>query len=62
MHYWFLIKTIIIIIIIIIKTLFFDTCQMTVKSCVLHLFTVPQTGSSHIINILLALSMFVSST
>ena len=38
-----------------IKTFFFDTCQMTVKSCVLHLFPVPQTGRSHIINILLAL-------
>ena len=37
-----------------IKTLFFDACQMTVKSCVLHLFPVPQTGRSHIINILLA--------
>ena len=38
-----------------IKTFFFDTCQMTVKSCVLHLFPVSQTGRSHIINILLAL-------
>ena len=37
-----------------IKTFFFDACQMTVKSCVLHLFPVPQTGRSHIINILLA--------
>ena len=37
-----------------IKTLFFDTGQMSVKSCVLHLFPVPQTGRSHIINILLA--------
>ena len=37
-----------------IKTFFFDTCQMTVKSCILHLFPVPQTGRSHIINILLA--------
>ena len=37
-----------------IKTFFFDACQMTVKSCVLHLFAVPQTGRSHIINILLA--------
>ena len=37
-----------------IKTFFFDTCQMTVISCVLHLFPVPQTGRSHIINILLA--------
>ena len=37
-----------------IKTFFFDTCQMTVKSCVLHLFPVPQRGRSHIINILLA--------
>ena len=31
-----------------IKTFFFDTCQMTVKSCVLNLFPVPQTGRSHI--------------
>ena len=37
-----------------IKTFFFDTWQMTVISCVLHLFPVPQTGRSHIINILLA--------
>ena len=37
-----------------IKTFFFDTCQMTVKSCVLHLFPVPQTGRSHIRKILLA--------
>ena len=37
-----------------INTFFFGTCQMTVKSCVLHLFPVPQTGRSHIINILLA--------
>ena len=37
-----------------IKTVFFYACQMTVKSCVLHLFPVPQTGRSHIINILLA--------
>ena len=37
-----------------IKTFFFGTCQMTVKSCILHLFPVPQTGRSHIINILLA--------
>ena len=37
-----------------IKTFFFDACQMTVKSRVLHLFPVPQTGRSHIINILLA--------
>ena len=29
-----------------IKTFFFDACQMTVKSCVLHLFPVPQTGRS----------------
>ena len=36
------------------KTFFFDTCQMIVKSCVLYLFPVPQTGRSHIINILLA--------
>ena len=34
-----------------IKTFFFDACQMTVKTCVLHLFPVPQTGRSHIINI-----------
>ena len=33
--------------------LFFAPCQMIVKSRVLHLFPVPQTGS-HIINILLA--------
>ena len=37
-----------------IKTFLFDACQMTVKSCGLHLFPVPQTGRSHIINILLA--------
>ena len=37
-----------------IKTFFFDACQITVKSRVLHLFPVPQTGRSHIINILLA--------
>ena len=37
-----------------IKTFFFDACQMIVKSPVLHLFPVPQTGRSHIINILLA--------
>ena len=37
-----------------IKTFFFGTCQMTVKSCILHLFPVPQIGRSHIINILLA--------
>ena len=37
-----------------IKTFFFDACQMTVKSCVLNLFPVPQTGRSHIVNILLA--------
>ena len=36
-----------------IKTFFFHACQMIVKSCVLHLFPVPQTGRSHIINILL---------
>ena len=29
-----------------IKTFFFDACQMTVRSCVLHLFPVPQTGRS----------------
>ena len=37
-----------------IKTFFLDACQMIVKSCVLHLFPVPETGRSHIINILLA--------
>ena len=37
-----------------IKTFFLDACQMIVKSCVLHLFPVPQTGRRHIINILLA--------
>ena len=37
-----------------IKTFFFDSCQMTVKSRVLHFFPVPQTGRSHVINILLA--------
>ena len=37
-----------------IKTFFFDACQMTVKSRVRQLFPVPQTGRSHIINILLA--------
>ena len=37
-----------------IKTFFFDACQMTVKSRVLHLFPVPQTGRSHIVNIILA--------
>ena len=37
-----------------IKSFFLDACQMIVKSCVLHLFPVPQTGRSHIINILLA--------
>ena len=36
------------------KTFFLDTCQMIVKSRVLHLFRVPKTGRSHIINILLA--------
>ena len=36
------------------KTFFLDACQMIVKSRVLHLFPVPQTGRSHIINILLA--------
>ena len=35
------------------KTFFFDASQMTAKSRVLHLFSVPQTGR-HIINILLA--------
>ena len=35
------------------KTFFFDACQMTVKSWGLHLFPIPQTGRSHIINILL---------
>ena len=43
-----------------IKTFFFDACQMTVKSYVLHLFPVPQTGRSHIINILLV-SFFPSA-
>ena len=38
-----------------IKTFFFDTCQMTVKSCVLHLFP---TGRSHTINILSASFFF----
>ena len=28
-----------------IKTFFLDACQMIVKSCVLHLFPVPETGS-----------------
>ena len=37
-----------------IKTFFLDACQMIVKLRVLHLFPVPQTGRSHIINILLA--------
>ena len=37
-----------------IKTFLFDACQMTVKPCVLYLFPVPQTGRSHIRNILLA--------
>ena len=37
-----------------IKTFFLDACQMIVKSRVLHLFPVPETGRSHIINILLA--------
>jgi len=36
-----------------INTLFFEDCQMTVKSRILHLFPVPQT-ESHMINILLA--------
>ena len=36
-----------------IKTFFLDVCQMIVKSHVLHLFPVAQTGRSHIINILL---------
>ena len=30
-----------------IKTFFLDACQMIVKSCVLHLFPVLQTGRSH---------------
>ena len=34
-----------------------DTCQMTFKALVLHLFPVPQTGS-HIINILFASLFF----
>ena len=38
-----------------IKTFFLDACQMIVKSRVLHLFPVRETGRSHIINILLAL-------
>ena len=38
------------------KTFFFDACQVTIKSRVLHLFPVPPTGRSHIINILLASS------
>ena len=42
-----------------IKTFFLDVCQMIVKSHVLHLFPVAQTGRSHIINILLA-SLFRS--
>ena len=37
-----------------IKTFFFDACQKTVKSLVLHFFPVLQTGRRHIINILLA--------
>ena len=37
-----------------IKTFFYDACQKTVKSLVLHFFPVLQTGRSHIINILLA--------
>ena len=37
-----------------IKTFFLDACEMIVKSRVLHLFPVPETGRSHIINILLA--------
>ena len=40
---------------------FFDTCQMSVKSCVLYLFPVPKTGRSHIINILLALVFSVGT-
>ena len=36
------------------KTPAWEASQMTVKSCVLQLFPVPQTGRSHIINILLA--------
>ena len=41
-----------------IKTFFLDACQMIVKSRVLHLFPVPQTGRSHTINILLASFFF----
>ena len=37
-----------------IKTFFLDACEMIVKSRVLHLFPVPETRRSHIINILLA--------
>ena len=33
-----------------IKTFFFDTCQMTVKSCVLHLFPVPPVFSVRTVN------------
>ena len=41
-----------------IKTFFLDACQMIVKSRVLHLFPVPQTGRSHTVNILLASFFF----
>ena len=37
-----------------IRTFFFDSCEMSLESRVLHLFPVPQTGRSHIINTLLA--------
>ena len=43
-----------------IKTFCFDTCQMTVKSCVLHLFPVTQTGRSHITICHIAISFFRS--
>ena len=41
-----------------IRTFFFDACQMNVKLCVLVLFPVPQTGRSHVINILIASFFF----
>ena len=44
-----------------IKTFFPDACQMIVKSRVLHLFPVLQTGRSHIINILLTAFFSVRS-
>ena len=44
-----------------IKTLFFDACQMTVKSCVLHLFPVSQTGRSHVTDILFIIASFFRS-